>query len=59
MTFEEGVHGGDDAIPPVSDGSDVDGPDHTSGPRVDTAGAARSGGGGRAPELSSELFDSL
>ena len=53
------MHGGDDAIPLVSDESVVDGSDHTGGPRVDTASAARSGGGGCAPELSSELFDSL
>ena len=53
------AEGGDDSIPPVSDESDVDGPDHTGGCCVDTVGAARSSGGGRAPEKSSELFDSL
>ena len=59
VTFEEGVHGGDDAIPPDSDESVIDGSDHTSGPHVDIARAARSGGGSRARELSSELFNSL
>ena len=59
VTFEEGEQGGDDATPPVSDESVVDGSVHTGGPRVDIAGAARSGGGGRAPKLSSELSDSL
>ena len=53
------AEGEDDSLLPVSDELDVDDSDHTSGPRVDTAGAARSGGGGGAPELSSELFDSL
>ena len=56
VSFAEGE---DDSIPLVSDESDVDGPDHTSGPHADTAGAARSSGRGRAPELRSELFDSL
>ena len=55
VSFAEGE---DDSPPPVSDESDVDNSDHTS-PRVNTASAACSGEGGRAPELSSELFDSL
>ena len=48
--------GEDDSIPPVSDESDIDGPDHTGGPCVNTAGAARSSWGGHTPELSSELL---
>ena len=53
------MQGEGDSIPLVSDELDVDDVGHTGGQRVDTAGAARSGGGSRAPELSSELFDSL
>ena len=60
VRFEEGADVEKDATSPVSDESVVDGSDHIGGSRVDTAGAARSGGGNRAPELSSELlFDSL
>ena len=59
VTFKEGAEGGNDAIPPISDESVVDSSGHTGDPRVDTASAACSSGGGRAPELSSELFNSL
>ena len=59
VRFEEGADVEKGATSPISDESVVDGSDHIGGPRVDTPGAARSGGGGRAPELSLELFNSL
>ena len=59
VTFEEGADDGNDDATPISDESVVDGSDHVGGSRVDTASAAHSSGGGRAPELSSELFNSL
>ena len=42
------------SLPPLSDESDADDAGHSGDPRVDTAGAARSGGDGRAPKMSSE-----
>jgi len=59
VAFTDGTEGEGDATHPISDESIVDGSDHVGGSRVDTASAARSSGGGRTPELSSELFNSL
>ena len=56
VSFAEGE---DDSLPPVFDESDIDSLGHSGGPRDDTVGATRSGGGSRAPELSSGLLDSL
>ena len=57
VAFADGTEGEGDATHPISDESVVDGSDHAGGSDVDTASAARSSGGGRAPELSSELFE--
>ena len=59
VTFEPRAEGEGDATHPISDESVLDGSDHVCGSRVETASAARSSGGGRAPELSLELFNSL
>ena len=59
VVFADGTEGEGDATHRNSDGSDVNNSDHAGGSDVGTTSAGRSSGGGRAPELSTVLFNSL
>ena len=59
VVFADGTEGEGDATHLNSDGSDVNNSDHAGGSDVGTTSAGRSSGGGRVPELSTVLFNSL